>query len=233
MEEDIPAVEKWHQVIKAIENTTKYSLRASPPFDASSPEVFQSYWRDIFSRLRRSVVTDNSIPEFLTDPPVKKFTITFIDVITGLACACCHPEVEANITLENAAGVTKSDLMNGMIEKLYGETLPRVYTEPEYLFDVRDCEPTETDSDSEGYDPDDISFTEDSGVVVYETSWISAAGERDRNNLVYSREPQIYFYCCKPEKYHEFKKLWDDAIEEMRKDHEEARSQFNPAVEPT
>ncbi|CAG9989262.1 unnamed protein product [Clonostachys byssicola] len=234
MEEDIPTTEKWKQVIEAIENTTKESLGASPPFDASSPEVFQTYWRDVFRRLRSSVVADNMIPEFLTDPPVKKFSITFMDVIHGLGCACCHPdEAEANVTLENATGVTKADLMDGVIEQLYGEKLPRVYTEPEYLFDTRDREPSDTESDDEGYDLDDISFTDDSGVVVYDTSWISAAGKRDGNNLAYSEEPQIYFYCCKPEKYHEFKRLLGEAIEQMNRDHAERRSQSITAVEPT
>ncbi|CAI6100565.1 unnamed protein product [Clonostachys chloroleuca] len=234
MEKDTPTTEKWQQVIKAIENTTKESLGASPPFDVSSPAVFQTYWRDVFRRLQRSVVTDNAIPEFLTDPPVKKFSITFMDVIHGLGCACCHPdEIEANVTLENATGVTKADLMYGVIEQLYGEKLPRVYTEPGYLFDVRDREPSDTDSDDEGYSLDDISFTDDSGVVVYETSWISAGGQRDGNNLAYSEEPQIYFYCCKAEKYHEFKGLWNDAIEQMNRDHEEARNRANVAVEPT
>uniref|UniRef100_A0A8H7N0G6 Uncharacterized protein n=2 Tax=Bionectria ochroleuca TaxID=29856 RepID=A0A8H7N0G6_BIOOC len=234
MEEDTPTTEKWQQVIKAIENTTKESLGASPPFDVSSPAVFQTYWRDTFRRLKRSVVADNTIPEFLTDPPVKKFSITFMDVIHGLGCACCHPdEAEANVTLDNPTGVTKADLMDGVIEQLYGAKLPRVYTEPEYLFDVRDREPGDTDSDNEGYSLDDISFTNDSGVVVYETAWISAPGQRDGNNLAYSEEPQIYFYCCKPEKYHEFRGLWDDAIEQMNRDHEESRNRANAAVEPT
>ncbi|CAH0046806.1 unnamed protein product [Clonostachys solani] len=234
MEEDIPTAEKWKQLVTAIENTTKEAINASPPFDVSSPAVFQTYWRDVFSRLRSSVVADNTIPEFLTDPPVKKFSITFMDVLHGLACACCHPEeAQANVTLENATGVTKADLMDGVIEQLYGEKLPRVYTEPEYLFDVRDREPSDTDSDDEGYSLDDVSFTDDSGVVVYETAWISSPGQRDGNNLTYSEEPQIYFYCCKPEKYHEFKRLWAGVIEQMNRDHEEARSRSNAAVEPT
>ncbi|CAH0033977.1 unnamed protein product [Clonostachys rhizophaga] len=234
MEEDTPTTEKWQQVIKAIENTTKESLGASPPFDASSPAAFQTYWRDVFRRLQSSIVADNTIPEFLTDPPVKKFSITFMDVLHGLACACCHPdEIEANVTLENDTGVTKADLMDGVIEQLYGEKLPRVYTEPEYLFDVRDRGPSDTDSDDEGYSLDDISFTDDSGVVVYETAWISAPGQRDGNNLAYSEEPQIYFYCCKAEKYHEIKRLWDDVIEQINRDHAERRSRSNAAVEPT
>ncbi|CAG9950534.1 unnamed protein product, partial [Clonostachys rosea f. rosea IK726] len=59
-------------------------------------------------------------------------------------------EAEANVTLDNPTGVTKADLMDGVIEQLYGAKLPRVYTEPEYLFDVRDREPGDTDSDNEG-----------------------------------------------------------------------------------
>lgn len=97
--------------------------------------------------------------------------------------------------------------MNSIIKQIYSKKPPCVYIEPKYLFDIYNREPIDTNSNNKGYLLNNILFIEEIGIIVYTTSWISARGEEeDRGNLVYLKDPQIYFYYYKPEKYNKIRK---------------------------
>ncbi|SPO01707.1 uncharacterized protein DNG_04380 [Cephalotrichum gorgonifer] len=201
-------VEKWHEVVKAIQETTKEYSAASPSFDPSSPSDFQTYWRTVFSLLRQSVSADPGIPRHLTAPPVSKFTITLFDAIHGLNCPCCHPDVEPNIVLDNSDGVTKEDLMDGFVNYMYSAVLPRVYIEPMPLPDDEDGETEATvenqgeDTEAPADDEDDaVEFRDNAGTLVYSASWMSGCGVKGDETEAYSSEPNIVFYCCLQAEY--------------------------------
>jgi hypothetical protein len=196
-----PIVQKWHDAVDAIQKTTREAFSASPAFDPSSPSTFQTYWHDIFARLRDSMLADPQIPQYLTSPPVPKFTITLFDVIHGLNCPCCHPDVGPNIVLENEEGVTKGDLINGFIQCMYGDALPRVYIEPEPL-----CEEEADASTGEEVEIPDGTYRDDAGMLVYSASWMSACGGQEGEAIAYSDEPNIVLYCCPQDEYEKRKK---------------------------
>ncbi|KAF7556891.1 hypothetical protein G7046_g6187 [Stylonectria norvegica] len=200
-------LEKWFDVVQSLRTTTSDAFAASPAFDASSPSSFQTYWRHVFIRLRNVVSADDKIPHFLTEPPVEKFTITLFDTLDALGCPCCHPSVEPNIVLENKGGVTKVDLLQGVIDTLYGEALPRVYMEPCPPAEEREGYEGEMESESDDEDDDDFGDEEDAeyqdkaGVVVYMSSWMSSGGGTDGETRCYGDEPNIFLYCCSPNVY--------------------------------
>ncbi|KAL6850708.1 hypothetical protein ACO1O0_007833 [Amphichorda felina] len=189
MDPDVDIIEKWDRVVGAIDNATRDAFPASPPFDPSNPSTFQTYWHNVFSHVQDAVASDTSIPEFLTEPPVRRFTVSFFDGKHGLGCPCCLPEVDYGIDLQNDGGVTKNDLMRAFIEHVYGEETPQIYAQ-------EDGEPIDC-----------------GGVLVYTADWMSSGRNDDGGKIAYGSmfEPEdqiacIFMYCCAPERYAENKK---------------------------
>lgn len=210
--EETLTVEKWNAAIQAIQEATRGAAPLSPSFDASQPSIFQEYWRNVFLRLRETVSADSAIPKYLTEPPVRKFTITLFDDMTGLACPCCHPEVEPNIVLENDSGVTKEDLVDGIANVLYGDRLPRVYIEPDPLIHDEDEEVKEIDQNEDDDIDRDGEYQDDDGVVIYDSAWLRAADEVNGQPTTYTEVPNIVLYCCGRHEYSQKKR----EMEEMR-----------------
>ena len=195
--EDTIIIEKWHEVITAIEETTEASFAASPPFDSSNPSAFQTYWNGVYTRLRDTLSADPKVPKYLTSPPVTKFTATLFNLEHRGRCACCHPAVEPNIVLENQSGVTKEALLDAFVSCLYGEELPRVYVEPYPLSPAGDGS---VEEDTDGLDKGDDDRAVSGGVLVYTASWMSCS-DVDGEARAYSEEPNILLYCCQPGDY--------------------------------
>lgn len=192
-------IEKWYAVTDAITKTTKDAFAASPPFDAADPSAFQTYWRGVFTRLRESVSADSSIPQYLTEPPVDQFSITLFNAEHALNCPCCHPDVDPNIVLENDDGVTKEDLIDGFIDYMYGDTLPRVYIEP-YSVYHKDIV---TESGGMRMVPGGGGgeYNEGAGAVVYSFSWMSGGTDEDGETVAYPSDPKVTMYCCRQDEY--------------------------------
>lgn len=192
-------IEKWEDVVNAITKTTEEAFAASPPFDATNPSAFQTYWRGVFTRLRESISADSNTPRYLTEPPVDQFRITLFDAEHALNCPCCHPDVEPNIVLENDDGVTKEDLLDGFIDYMYSDTLPRVYIEPCSVFHKG----VVTESDGFRMVPGGggCEYSEEAGAVVYTFSWMSGGTNDDGEKEAYPSDPKIVMYCCRKDEY--------------------------------
>jgi hypothetical protein len=187
--------EKWKPAIQAITAETASALNASPPFNASSPAEFQAYWRKIFGKMRDRVIGDATIPHYLTSPPVKSFRITLYSRQHQLGCPCCHPDVDPSIVLENETGVTKADLISGINNTLYGDTLPRVYLEPEPLYWTSAADEAKRPCIHDG------DFRDDSGVVVFSYNWMTAGNVGNGAARMYGDKASIILYCCPPDQY--------------------------------
>lgn len=68
-------VETWKEAVDAVLEATRAAFPSRPAYDAASPDAFQSYWREVFTRLHRQVMSDRHIPEHLTSPPCKTFSV--------------------------------------------------------------------------------------------------------------------------------------------------------------
>ncbi|KAJ3529191.1 hypothetical protein NM208_g9873 [Fusarium decemcellulare] len=185
-----PIVETWDKVTKAIQDATEEAFAASPPFDPSLPSTFQTYWRNVFNRLRNSVSADPSIPRHLTDRAVLKFTITLFDQEPAIGSTLSHSYSEP-IVLKNNDGVQKEDLVNGLIDKLYGDTLPKVFIEQD-LWGDRDEAIVGKCAD----DKEPRYFKDETGVVIYKSLWKSVRENADGNRIAYLHEddmPNVVF----------------------------------------
>ncbi|KAH7146353.1 hypothetical protein EDB81DRAFT_488569 [Dactylonectria macrodidyma] len=173
-------MEKWHQLVKAIETTTRDAVSDSPSFE-TSPPAFRSYWNNVFTRLQDSVLLDPETPEFLTTPPTNNFTITLFQKSEAASCPCCLPNADASISLHNDNGVTKGDFIRAFKEYMYGEHSPQVYSpqvnsRPEFDVPKREM-----------------------GALVHSSDWMSRVGGE-----VYNEEcPNIIMYCCEKEQFNE------------------------------
>lgn len=190
-EPDTSAVETWHEAVDAILDATRSASPNSPAFDADSPGAFQAYWRGVFARLHETVTADDStIPEQLTSPPCRHFWVNVFarDPAAEPACPCCLPSVEPSVRLENEAGVTKGDLVEGVGRFLYGdERPPRVYVE-------------DVGAEDGGVAPE-VEGARRPGVLVHGADWMSE-GDRDEDGRRYvctggwiGRPAMIWMYC--------------------------------------
>ncbi|KAJ4316471.1 hypothetical protein N0V84_007827 [Fusarium piperis] len=207
-----PVIEKWQPMIDAIVEATKEAFPASPAFDASSPSTFQTYWRGIFTSLKDSILKNQEMPQYLTEPPLPTFNATLFDNRHVLGCPCCQSDSEPAIELEKDKGVTKEDLMDAIIDAMYGEALPKVFVE---LAPMRDDDDDDDDDDdeetadaeieSEDGSEDDIAdtavFTNDSGVLIYAYSWMSSGNNDEGERIMYGDEPDVVLYCCRPDEF--------------------------------
>lgn len=202
---------QWRELVNAVKEATRDALSASPSFDAANPSHFQSYWRGVFERLRESVSEDASIPKYLTNRPDKKFTMTLFNVTHSLNCVCCHPDAKPGIILENKAGVTKEDFINGIINHLYGDLPPLVNGEPGPIPGM----PTENGVNKEDWfngiinylektDPISDTPTENGegnkGVVIYDCNWMQGKS-KDGHPTIYESPQNVVLYCCAPENH--------------------------------
>lgn len=188
---DPPAVETWHEAVDAILDATRSAFPNSPTFDAASSGTFQAYWRGVFARLQDKVESDSTIPEHLTSPPCRTFWVKVFarSPAAEPACPCCLPDVEPSVRLENEAGVTKGDLVEGMGRFLYwGGRPPRVYVE--------------VDGADDGVAPA-VDEAQRPGVLVHGADWMSEGGDCDDDDgrrYVYTggwigRPAMIWMYC--------------------------------------
>ncbi|KAH7142860.1 hypothetical protein B0J13DRAFT_636608 [Dactylonectria estremocensis] len=189
---EIDTVEKWHEVVSAIEPTTRERFSAGPSADDTSVSDFQHHWRDVFPQLSLSISNDPTVSHFLTSPPTKKVSIFLFDV-TKMGCLCCLPETNLSITLQNEDGVTKDDVLKGFIDYMYGESLPLINNQ------------------------DGSEVSEGTRALVYGSSWMSQRKNEDGVKVALvpmvapaDRIPDIWFYCSDPRGY-------PDKVEKQRK----------------
>ena len=189
-------LEKWRPTISAIMDATRNAAASSPGVEQI--DGFREYWRGVFTRLADEVDADSEIPRFLTEWPVKKFTVFLFEEQHPGMCPCCLPYVDESILLENPEGVTKRDLVTGLMEYLYGETGPPM------VYD-RAGDPTEM-----------------VGPVVYDRNWMTKGKNEGGEPHAYSgRNPKIWLYCCPLREFAERKetlqKRNDEAAERKSK----------------
>ncbi|KAM7185853.1 hypothetical protein V8F20_011624 [Naviculisporaceae sp. PSN 640] len=127
--------ETWYPTIVALRTAVNAAFPSSPrPTPTSTKEeitAFNTYWRRVFEDLHKQVESDDSIPKFLSTPPIKKFEIIIFTENNGLDCPCCLQDISpANIILENKDGLTKGDLILGLSKYLYGLDLNLDPTSP-------------------------------------------------------------------------------------------------------
>ncbi|KAI8675370.1 hypothetical protein NCS57_00438100 [Fusarium keratoplasticum] len=223
-----PIFEKWRPMIDAIADGTKEAFPASPSFDPSSPSTFQTFWRGVFTSLKDSVLKNQEIPHYLTEPPVSTCSVTLFDNRHALGCPCCQSPSEPAIELENENGVTKEDFMNAIVNTMYGEALPKVFIESEPMYqeddetDDADDDDVESEDGSEDDAPETASFKNDSGVLVYTYGWMSAGGKNEGGTVMYGDEPDIILYCCPPDEFEKRTKK-DEKDSKEPKEPKEAR----------
>ncbi|RSM01094.1 hypothetical protein CEP52_008718 [Fusarium oligoseptatum] len=191
--EDI--LEKWQPLVDAIAAATKEAFPASPAFDPSSPSTFQTYWRGVFTNLRDSVVKDEKISHYITKPPVNTCKITLFD---------------------------NRDVM-GLMDILYGETLPKVFVEAYPMHDEEDNETDDNDVESEDGSEDDapeaMGFENDSGVLMYTYGWMSGCDNDEGERVMYGDEPDVILYCCRPDEFEKKAK----SVEKKMKDWKDSK----------
>lgn len=194
-EPETPAVETWHSAVDAILEATRSAFPNSPAFDAAAPGPFQAYWRSVFARLHERVAADSTIPEQLTSPPCRTFWVNVFSRSPAAepACPCCLPWVEPSVRLENEAGVTKGDLVEGVGRFLYGAGRPpRVYVE---------------DQEAEDGVVPEVEGAQRPGVLVHGSDWMSeGGGDEDGRKYVYTggwigRPAMIWMYSSTPEEF--------------------------------
>jgi hypothetical protein len=137
---------------------------------------------------------------------VKSFTISLFSTQHQLGCPCCPPDVNPSAVLKNQAGVTKVDLISGLTDALYEDTLPPVYHEPEPLHMI-------LAADNEPKPISDGNFRDDSGVMIFSYNWMIARRIEGGAAGVYGDEHSIILYCCPPDQYALNRKKEHDAFD--------------------
>ncbi|CAG9941713.1 unnamed protein product [Clonostachys rosea f. rosea IK726] len=183
-EDDI--IEKWSGIIKLIRQETRKAYSSSPTFDSKSPELFQTYWRGIFSKIEQMVLEDTSIPQYLTEPPMKQFTVRFFNEPDAMCCPCTLPDTEKSIHLRSEDGVTKEDLIRAVTRELYGDKLPTVFSAENGYSDAESSDEN-AEKDTMGKETKEQKEkeskkkenTEDgsNGALMYWSDWMSKGGK--------------------------------------------------------
>jgi hypothetical protein len=73
----------WAMVI-----ATRAAAETSARFSPTAPELFQSYWYHVFSRLAQAVANDPEIPSYVSMPPPLEIPVNFNDVGAGKGKKC-------------------------------------------------------------------------------------------------------------------------------------------------
>ncbi|KAI5460863.1 hypothetical protein BGZ63DRAFT_387938 [Mariannaea sp. PMI_226] len=191
-EDDDPGFvkETWGLAVRSIKEATKNAFPESPKDNDIS--AFQTYWRGVFSQLATTVASDTSIPKFLTFPPSKVFEITVFHEDYGFAaCPCCLPTVKPSFVIRNINGVTKVDLIEGIAQYMYGDTLPTLYLEEPV---EEGQKPIEKEYDEDMDDIDEV-YIKQATALVYHQEWLVWPAD-----LV---SPGMWMFCCAPDKYME------------------------------
>ncbi|VUC38173.1 unnamed protein product [Clonostachys rosea] len=190
---DDDIIEKWADITKIIQQETKKAYPSSPAFDSNSPGPFQTYWRGIFSKIELMVLEDASIPQYLTQPPMKQFTVRFFDEPDAMCCPCTLPTTEKSIHLRNEGGVTKEDLIKAVARELCGDKPPTVFSAENGSSDAEssddDAEEDTTEKETkqdEEKESKEKENTEDgsNGALMYWSDWMSRGGNSP-NRLAY------------------------------------------------
>lgn len=242
-------IETWGEIVQKVTTTTETAILTTPIFDLSTHNgqaAFQSHWRGVFSTLEESIASDDSIPQYLTSPPVKNFDINLFTEDHHLHCPCCLPGVPPNIALENETGVTKQDFIKGLAGYLYGsdDKFPVIYSEDElekyedHLVkeDDKGCRVPGAGGESTvalGKGANEIAQPEDEEedwddnwdvsryrfpALVYMANWMSS-GTANGQPVVYNYHgdcPQIWLYCCKGDEIGDKFRKEDEGVEEVK-----------------
>uniref|UniRef100_A0A8H7NHV1 Uncharacterized protein n=1 Tax=Bionectria ochroleuca TaxID=29856 RepID=A0A8H7NHV1_BIOOC len=146
------------------------------------------------------VLEDTSIPQYLTEPPMKQFTVRFFNEPDAMCCPCTLPDTEKSIHLRSEDGVTKEDLIRAVTRELYGDKLPTVFSAENGYSDAEssdeDAESSDEDAESSDEDAEKDTVgketkeqkekeskkkenTEDgsNGALMYWSDWMSKGGK--------------------------------------------------------
>ena len=187
-------IETWNPVVDAIHDATQAAFDASPEAMRTTPSspahlrAFQEHWHAVFTRLAESVAADNEIPTFLTaERHVTRFFVNLFNEPHDMGCPCCLPDVCPAVFIERAGGVTKTDLVIGLRDYLFGGGGGG----------------TEEVAPPQIYDADDGSLKAMPGALVRRTDWISSGTETEDGGPVsyYENDPLITMYCCPAGQY--------------------------------
>jgi hypothetical protein len=192
-------VEKWKPTTNAMTEATRNAFASSPQGTLGaepSRADFRQYRHGVFTQLLAAVASDPDIPAHLTSPPVARFAVKFLDQPDAVRCPCCFSGIRSSILLENEQGVTKTDLVKGVRDFLYGEAAP-----PVFYVDAKAGRESET--------------TSMETALVHTVDWITTAhSQRGEWVSFYSEMPQISMYCCPSG-------MFKEAVEREERDREE------------
>jgi hypothetical protein len=179
-------IELWKPAVDAIHDATRDAFPSSP--QGASRDEFQQYWHAIFTRLLETVAADSTIPGQLASPPVTEFVVNLFNHPHSMCCPCSMPDVSPTITLENEQGVSKMDLVRGMRDYLYGDTVPIINV----LYD------NDRESEERAVET----------PLVFAADWMSG-GNNDKGERVsyYHDSPHVFIYCCRAGEFREMAQL--------------------------
>lgn len=190
---DTSFLQTWSKVIEAVRKATEAAFPSSPPFSASSPSEFQTYWYNVFTVLAETVAADSSIPDMLTSPPVQEFHITLFDEVPMGGCPCTLPETEPSIKLVRTGGVTKGDLVEGLRDWLYGNEKPGA---------VWSDSPGDGEGEDSDDDEDENAYVGDRvGRLVESASWYSGRRSEEGERMSGRQTQVIWVWCLSWEIY--------------------------------
>jgi hypothetical protein len=188
-------IELWGPIVDAIHNATREAFPSSP--QGASRDEFQRYWHAIFTRLLETVAADSTIPGQLASPPVTKFIVNLFNHPHSMCCPCSMPDVSPTITLENEQGVGKMDLVRGMRDYLYGDTVPIINVLDGREFESEECA-VET-------------------PLVFAADWMSGGNTAEGERVsYYTSSPHIFIYCCRADEFRETAALEEPGEEPER-----------------
>ncbi|KAK4163915.1 hypothetical protein QBC43DRAFT_318921 [Cladorrhinum sp. PSN259] len=207
-EDDPESRECFEPTVNAIRSAWTPETVASSPRSDEGWEAFRLYWHDILTKILLEVEANPDVPQFMTDPPCPKFTVMIFnlgDYDVG-CCPCCLPDCKPNITIENASGVTKGELVKAVRDYLYGGHLregPKVWKGQKDADQVREGD----------YGPEVSKWeTEEEGMkrvrlpVVWKHDWMSG-GWLDREDHSKGKrcmtwdQGEIFLFVCEVEEY--------------------------------
>ncbi|KAL2264177.1 hypothetical protein VTK26DRAFT_883 [Humicola hyalothermophila] len=192
-------IEKFRPTVEAIMQAIKRAFPSSPQPQGGvatdpDPEEFRHYWHGVLTELADAVAADPAIPTYLTSPPTRHFTINLFDEQPSLCCPCSLPDVQPTIRLvadpsgstSAAAGLTKTDLVLGLRDYLFGpQAAVGIYEADESRMEGADVIPMEA-------------------ALPYHYAWISAGNDAEGNRVsYYSDEQIIVLYCCRAGEFEE------------------------------
>ncbi|CAH0056926.1 unnamed protein product [Clonostachys solani] len=149
--------------------------------------------RGIFSKIEQMVLEDASIPHYLTEPPLKQFTVRFFDEPDSMCCPCTLPDTEKSIHMRSESGVTKEDLIKAVTRELCGDKPPTVFSAENGYSDAEssdgDAEKDTAEKKTKEHEEKGSKKRENTedgrnGALMYWSDWMSKGGNSP-NRLAY------------------------------------------------